>query len=183
MKLSPLGPAALREVIAIPADRRGVRYAPQLVERIVAAASTSEGALPLLEFALTELWQYQRGRVIGHEAYGEIGGVLGSIDRHAELPVGKLLGAGISERDIERTLIALISSSGREDIPATRRNCLADELDDTQRRVAEALTRARLLTATRRHEQACYELVHEALISSWQRLHRAAEADGEFLRW
>jgi energy-coupling factor transporter ATP-binding protein EcfA2 len=181
--LSPLGEAALREVIEIPARAREVHYVDHLVDRIITETSTSEGALPLLEFALTELWSHQRRGRLGHEAYHEIGGVLGSLDREGEHAVGQLLGSGVSERDIERTLIALISSSGREDIPATRRSCPADELDGTQRRVAEALTRARLLTATQRNQQACYELAHEALIGSWQRLNRAAEADGEFLRW
>jgi hypothetical protein len=181
--LSPLGKTALREVIETPAKQRGVSYEPHLVDRIVTDTTTSAGALPLLEFALTELWSHQRGGQIGHEAYGELGGVVGSLDRHSERAVEELLGCGASERDIERTLIALISSSSREDIPATRRTCPADELDDTQRRVAEALTRARLLTATDRDHQACYELAHEALIGSWKRLHRTAESDGEFLRW
>ncbi|MDQ3886289.1 MAG: trypsin-like peptidase domain-containing protein [Actinomycetota bacterium] len=181
--LSPLGVTALREVIERPARAREVSYAPHLVDRIVADATTSEGALPLLEFALTELWSHQHRGQLNHEAYHEIGGVLGSLDRQGEHTVEELLDSGVTEPDIERTLIALISSSGREDLPATRRSCPAAELDDTQRRVAEALTRARLLTATRRHEQPCYELAHEALIGSWQRLHRAAEADGEFLRW
>ena len=183
--LSPLGKAALREVIERPAQQRGVSvsYTPHLVNLIVADATTSDGALPLLEFALTALWSHQRGSQIGHEAYGEIGGVVGSLDRHGERAVKELLSCGASERDIERTLIALISSSSREDIPATRRTCPSDELDDTQRRVAEALTRARLLTATDRDQQACYELAHEALIGSWKRLHRTAESDGEFLRW
>ncbi|HEU0128430.1 MAG TPA: hypothetical protein VFQ48_07475, partial [Pseudonocardiaceae bacterium] len=161
--------------------RRVLRTPPGRPDR--ADATTSEGALPLLEFALTELWDHQRRGQIGHEAYGEIGEVRGSIGRCGEHAVQELLGCGVSERDIERTLIALISSSSREDIPATRRTCPADELDAAQCQVAEKLTRARLLTATRRNDQACYELAHEALIDSWQRLRRVAEADGEFLRW
>ncbi|MCA1677145.1 MAG: hypothetical protein LC799_34860, partial [Actinobacteria bacterium] len=182
--LSPLGAAALREVIEIPARRSGgVTFEDHLVDRIVADATTGAGALPLLEFALTKLWERQSGGQIGHKAYGEIGAVAGSLDQHGEDTAGELLDDGISDRDIERTLIALVSSSSREDIPATRRTCPAGELDGIQRRVAEKLTRARLLTATRRDGQACYELAHEALIGSWTRLRRAAETDGEFLRW
>ncbi|MDQ3600527.1 MAG: serine protease, partial [Actinomycetota bacterium] len=115
VKLSPLGSAALQSVVETPADRRGVSYAVHLVDRIVADATTSEGALPLLEFALTELWHHQRRGQIGHEAYGEIGEVRGSVGRCGEHAVQELLGCGVSERDIERTLIALISSSSRED--------------------------------------------------------------------
>ena len=170
-------------MIETPARARDVSYALHLVDRIVADATTSEGALPLLEFALTELWIHQRRREVGHEAYAEIGEVRGSIGRRGEHAVGELLGCGVSKPDIERTLIALISSSSREDTPATRRSCPVDELDDTQRQVAETLTQARLLTATCRDDHACYELAHEVLIGSWKRLHQAAEADGEFLRW
>ncbi len=120
-------------MIETPAQVRDVHYARHLVDQILADVSTSEGALPLLEFALTELWSHQRrGQIdhqiyLDHEAYHEIGGVLGSIDRQGERAVEELLGSDVSERDIERTLVALISSSGREDIPATRRSCPAAE--------------------------------------------------------
>ncbi|MGH3372706.1 MAG: AAA family ATPase, partial [Nocardioidaceae bacterium] len=135
--LSPLGAAALREVIEQPARRSGgVTFEDHLVDRIVVDATTGAGALPLLEFALTTLWDRQSGGRIGHTAYGEIGAVTGSLDQHGEDTAEELLDDGISDRDIERTLIALVSSSSREDIPATRRTCPAGDLDAIQLRVA-----------------------------------------------
>ncbi|MCA1706540.1 MAG: serine protease, partial [Actinobacteria bacterium] len=183
VRLSSLGEAALRKVIEEPAKQHGVSYAPGLIDRIVTDATTSEGALPLLEFALNELWGHQRGRQIGHDGYGEIGQISGSIGRRGEQVVQELLNSGVSERDIERTLIELISSSSREDIRATRRICFANELDDNQQQIAEKLTRAHLLTANYRNDRASYELAHEALISSWKRLRQITEVEGKFLRW
>jgi Novel STAND NTPase 1 len=42
------------------------------------------GALPLMEYALTELFERRDGRVLSLDAYREIGGVSGALGRRAE---------------------------------------------------------------------------------------------------
>src|ERR1700734_2162431 len=56
--LSPMGRARLEQVIEEPASARGVRYQKGLV-RLIADDVGGGYGLPLLEFALTQLWPHQ----------------------------------------------------------------------------------------------------------------------------
>ena len=101
VKLGPMNENELRTAIVEPAQTLGVRFANGLPERLVRDTVTRQtspkqetsgaglaGRLPLLEFALTELWMRQRGGMIGHEAYDDpdagIGGIEGALRQHAE---------------------------------------------------------------------------------------------------
>ena len=55
--VSPLQPDELEQAILGPAERAGVRPAPGLVADIIADAAHQPGALPLVQFALTELFE------------------------------------------------------------------------------------------------------------------------------
>jgi hypothetical protein len=46
--------------------------------------------LPLLEFALTRLWDKQQNRELTHAAYSEIGGVKQALADHAETIYSRL---------------------------------------------------------------------------------------------
>src|SRR5262249_24718122 len=50
-------PAELREAIKRPAFRVGCEAEPGLTERLLADVQRQSGALPLLQFALTEVWK------------------------------------------------------------------------------------------------------------------------------
>ena len=82
---------------------QGARFEPGLVDRILEDVGAEPGALPLLEFALTLLWERQRGGRLTHAAYDEIGRVDGaarvlraracslrSARRSGSVPVGSL---------------------------------------------------------------------------------------------
>ena len=73
--IEPLSRARLPEVIARPAQRAGLEFAPGLVERMV--ETTGGDALPLLAYTLREL--YQRAGADGESAadYEAVGGVVG----------------------------------------------------------------------------------------------------------
>jgi hypothetical protein len=81
--LSPMTQDRLERVITEPARARGVHYQDGLAAMIAADAGGGRG-LPLLEFALTQLWPHQRGREISLSAYQGIGGVPGALSAHAE---------------------------------------------------------------------------------------------------
>ena len=59
--VTPMGPAELERAIDGPAERAGVRFEPGLVAEIVADVADRAGALPLLQYALTELFDGRRG--------------------------------------------------------------------------------------------------------------------------
>jgi Novel STAND NTPase 1/Protein kinase domain len=74
----------LADAIERPARRVGVRFEPGLVSQIVADVRDQPGALPLLQYALTELFANRSGDVLTLEGYLAIGGVIGALGRRAE---------------------------------------------------------------------------------------------------
>jgi energy-coupling factor transporter ATP-binding protein EcfA2 len=58
--VTPLNAGELREAITKPAELVGLKVEPELVQRMIADVQGSPGSLPLLEFALTELWEQWR---------------------------------------------------------------------------------------------------------------------------
>jgi hypothetical protein len=54
------------------------------VSSIVADVNYQPGALPLLQYALTELFEQRQGRLLTREAYQAIGGTVGALAKRAE---------------------------------------------------------------------------------------------------
>ena len=95
-ELTPIGPpvgGALRRALVRPATKCGYRFEDdELVEQMLAEVEGERGALPLLAFAAAQLWE-RRDREAGlltREAYQEIGGVGGSLARHAEATIDRI---------------------------------------------------------------------------------------------
>lgn len=69
LPLARMGPAQLAEVIERPAARVGLRYAPGLVDDILVNLGDARGSLPLLGYALDQLWERRTGRVLDDATY------------------------------------------------------------------------------------------------------------------
>lgn len=69
----------LKQAIEEPAERSGACFETGLVDRILDQVEQQPGSLPLLEYALTELWQQRQENVLTHASYDAIGGVAGAI--------------------------------------------------------------------------------------------------------
>ena len=83
--LGPMRPTELRAAIEGPAHRAGLALDAGLAEVLVATSSGQPGSLPLLEFALTELWRRRKARALSLRTYREdIGGLAGAIAQRAE---------------------------------------------------------------------------------------------------
>jgi energy-coupling factor transporter ATP-binding protein EcfA2 len=72
LKLGPMNREELSSVIKKPADLLGVTFEEGLVERILNDVGNQSGNLPLLEFALTELWNKRTGRQLTNSPYADI---------------------------------------------------------------------------------------------------------------
>jgi hypothetical protein len=55
-----------------------------LAETLLKEVGNEPGNLPLLEFALKQLWERQTDQELTHEAYQDIGGVNQALANHAE---------------------------------------------------------------------------------------------------
>jgi signal transduction histidine kinase len=179
--LSPMSRDRLERVITEPACTKEVRYQDGLAVVIAGDADGGRG-LPLLEFALTQLWPHQRGREISLAAYQLIGGVTGALARHAEQAFADLK-PRFGEDRIRRVMLNLVRSrAGASE--ATRRVVMHDQLGDDWP-IVEELAARRLLVldydAVKGADTA--ELAHEALIQTWPSFAAWVDADADFRRW
>jgi WD40 repeat protein len=184
----PLTPDELEQAIVGPATRAGLAVEPGLVATVVQDVGDQPGILPLLQYALTELFElgsvsgWREGRTLTLTAYRESGGVTGALSRRAEELYSSLEEpAQEAARQLFLRLVTL--GEGTED---TRRRVLRTELSALQTsKVSETLEvlgvldgvidlygQYRLLTfdndpATR---GPTVEVAHEALLREWGRL-------------
>jgi energy-coupling factor transporter ATP-binding protein EcfA2 len=177
----PLSPDELEQAIQKPAERAGAVLEKGLVTTISADVVDQPGALPLLQYALTELFERREGRMLTNQAYQDIGGVLGALGRRAEEVYAGLDQAG---KDAARQIFSRLVTLG-EGAEDTRRRVLRQELDTLSveplqnssqqtpvETVIESFGRTRLLSFD--HDPATrgptVEVAHEALLREWRRL-------------
>jgi formylglycine-generating enzyme required for sulfatase activity len=162
--LPGMGDVGLREAIVSPAAAHGFAFESEaMVDALVNEVKHHGESLPLLSFALAELWSArdEARRVLPEEALARLGGAVGALARHGDLVLATLRE---SERaEARRMLLVLVAAS------ATRVRTTAGALVGTggeEARVAlEALVRGRLVVIG----EAC-ELAHGALARAWPRL-------------
>ncbi len=182
----PLSAEELERAITGPARRVGLHLEESLVTAIVADVNEQPGALPLLQYALTELFERRDGLSISIETYNQIGGTMGALARRAdELLAGLDDNAQEAARQMFVRLVTL--GEGAED---TRRRVLQSELlsigndPDTMSMIIDAFGRYRLLTFD--HDPvtrtATVEVAHEALIREWKKLREWLDSSREDLR-
>jgi WD40 repeat protein/DNA-binding XRE family transcriptional regulator len=121
----PLTPDELELAIAGPAGRAGMVLEPGLVSSIIRDVGEQPGTLPLLQYALTELFERRQGRVLTGAAYQASGGVSGALARRAEELYAGLERAG---REAARQLFLRLITPG-EGAEDTRRRVLRAELE------------------------------------------------------
>ncbi|HYZ97914.1 MAG TPA: extracellular solute-binding protein [Acidimicrobiales bacterium] len=170
--ITPMSPEELERAVDGPAERLGVRFEPGLVAEMVADVSDRPGALPLLQYALAELFDQRRGPIIHLAAYRELGGVSGALIRRAEaLYSGFDHEAQQAARQILLRLVTL--GEGTDDV---RRRALRQELtalgDPAVDVVLDAFGRHRLVSFDRDPvtRGPTVEIAHEALLNEWGRL-------------
>ena len=185
--LGPLGDSALRRALVQPALACGYRFEDEaLVEEMVAEVGQERGALPLLAFAASRLWE-KRDREQGlltREAYAEIGGVAGALAQHAEATLERI---GTHRTPLVRELFRnLVTAHGTRAV--RERGDLLSVFGEAQQNSAEEILRelvnARLLTSyeVREDEQdttRLVEIIHESLLANWPRLVRWQTQDAD----
>ncbi len=180
VKLGPMTRAELGRAIESPAAKKHVVFEAGLVDRILDDVGDEPGNLPLLEFALTLLWEKRAGRRLTHAAYESIGRVEGSLARYADEVYEQL---SISEREMARRVFTQMVRPG-EGTEDTRRLATRDELGEADWALAQRLAAARLVTTGRSPSgQETVEVVHEALIRGWQQLRIWMNSERAFRSW
>ncbi|MDX1437281.1 MAG: BTAD domain-containing putative transcriptional regulator, partial [Anaerolineales bacterium] len=178
--LGPMTREELQDAVEKPAELQGAAFEPGLVARILDDVGQEPGSLPLLEFALTLLWDRLDQGWMTHAAYDEIGRVQGALARYADEVYTDLKP---DEQDqARRAFVQLVQpGQGTEDTRrvARRENLVGVEWGLVQRLADERL----VVTSIDAAGDETVEVVHEALIRGWGQLRDWMEADRAFRGW
>ena len=174
----------LERAIVNPAHQAGVTFEPGLVATIIEDVNYRPGALPLLQFALTELFDQRDGRLLTSQAYADIGGAGGALARRAEELYQEQDDSGKEMvRQMFLRLVTIGEPTGNDAVDGfvlgeTRRRVpRAVLLSTTSERhhlddIIDTYTDYRLLTVDHDHaaRHPTVELAHEAIFQAWDRL-------------
>ncbi|MDY6805065.1 MAG: hypothetical protein SXA11_14835 [Cyanobacteriota bacterium] len=178
--LAPMNRQELEEAIIKPAKMLDVELEAGLSDRILEAVGEEPGNLPLLQFALAQLWEKQSRGKLTHVAYDEIGGVEQALVKYADEEYNKL---EEQERErVRRAFIQLVSpGEGTQD---TRRLATAAEVGVENWDLIKRLADSRLVvTGSNETGEETVEVIHEALIREWGTLGEWIEGSREFRTW
>uniref|UniRef100_A0A8J7A9C3 Caspase family protein n=1 Tax=Desmonostoc muscorum LEGE 12446 TaxID=1828758 RepID=A0A8J7A9C3_DESMC len=203
--MPPLTGVDLKDTIAEPAKLQGHSVEERLVLKILEDVKQEPGFLPLLEFALTKLWE-KRDRnkhQLTLEEYEKLGGLTGALNLHAEKVyhyqdyqkesptpersqqekewIGRiflrLVRTGEGEKDTrQRQAKATLLNIAGDD--SKQRQQLSKLLDGEA-----GLVKGRLLVTGKDEKgEAWIDLAHEALIEGWQQFAQWRQKDRDLRR-
>jgi DNA-binding SARP family transcriptional activator/tRNA A-37 threonylcarbamoyl transferase component Bud32 len=178
--VTPMAADELERAIVDPARSIGVSFEAGLVADIVAEVHDQPGALPLMQYLLTELFDTRNAGLMEIETYRQIGGVTGSLARRADDICAR---SSETDQDAIRRLFSRLITPG-EGTADTRRRVLLCELSVIPEPVIERYGAARLLTFDRdsASREPTVEVAHEALIREWPTLRAWVDDDRDALR-
>ncbi|MBN1658595.1 MAG: hypothetical protein JXA93_09355, partial [Anaerolineae bacterium] len=185
----PMSRDEMRTAVEQPAFGSGGAFEAGLVDRILDDVEGQPGSLPLVQFALTELWARATSQgLLTHAAYEAIGQVEGAIARRAEAVYETLDAQGHAA--VVRGVFMRLAHYGAGMEGTRRRAALPDLATPGMpavevERVVDALAGARLVVTGQDTlaGSATVEVSHEALIRGWGRLRTWLDADRAFGLW
>jgi WD40 repeat protein len=177
--LEPPNEIQLGQMIRMPATAAGLEFekndktGEQLEDFLRDAAVKNPAALPLLEFALEELYR-QRDKETGLlklDVYHDLGGVEGALAKRAEESFQSA--SEPAKQSFDFVFRQLVTVSTGEGEPAVRRRARKADVESIAggHDLVERLTSDRLLVADRTEDgEIVIGLAHEAMLASWGRL-------------
>ena len=209
--LGQMNEQEIKSVIELTDDHRTekiVRLEDGLTDTILNDVKQEPGNLPLLEFALTQLWEENQGGILTHQAYQKIGGVRKALANHADAIYHNLdekekkqlqqifvrlarLGEkrDVAEEEKRQTQQSFVATDTRQ--LATRSEIGTDNWSLVQKLAAvdpdipnnEKKLRLLVTGWDEKTGEPTVEVVHEALIREWERLQKWIDDDRTFLTW
>jgi len=181
--VEPLSASELKAAITKPAQHHGVTFEPGLMTAMVEDVLNQPGALPLLQYALWQLWETciittSTQPLLTWQEYRQIGGVGGALDSRAT----SLYNSFISDADrnfVQRLFIELVELGEENKVTRRRfkRDALADmaDSDEQVQKVLKELTKHRLIVVKTHKKgednfETYVEVAHEALLTKWKLL-------------
>jgi eukaryotic-like serine/threonine-protein kinase len=190
--LTPPDRDGLRDALIQPAQMAGYQFeSPSMIESMLDHLEHTPGALPLLQFAASQLWEMRDRdrRLLTADSYQRIGGIAGALASHADTVLAECTPR--EQTLVRGVFLRLVTAERtRAVVPIAELYELSPDPGEVHR-VLERLVRARLLvgqtvTSDRGGTSAggTVEIVHESLIHSWPLLRRwldETQEDAAFL--
>ena len=188
--LQPPNEIQLGQMIRMPATAAGLEFeknertGERLDDLVRDAAVKNPGALPLLEFALEELYEQrdQEQGLLTLDAYRKLGGVEGALAKRAE---DSFQNASKAARDsFDLVFRQLVTIGTAETDLALRRRARKRDIENKPgaQELIERLVEDRLLLIDRVQDgTVIVTLAHEAILIHWPRLQRWIQENRAFL--
>jgi WD40 repeat protein len=169
----------LIRTVVEPARQAGYELSDaELAPEMADAVAGRPGALALLSFTASQLWELRDRRFhqLTRRAYEAMGGVGGALGQHAERTIAAL---GAEERRLVREAFRhLVTAEG------TRAQLSITELGQvlaspSANAVIDKLVAARLLVIAEHEDGARVEIIHEALLAAWPRVQEWLREDAD----
>jgi hypothetical protein len=177
-QVSPLTPEELARAIAIPAIHAGLRIDPHLIQQIISEMGSEPGALPLLQFTLERLFDYEKTRhgvaALTLDGYLALGGLNRSLETYAD---GAFATLNPHEQALTRSVFAALIVPGKKRQEDTGRTVDFEQLVPENASLLEVealvnrLADARLLITQERTAR----LPHEKMLEAWPWLAKLAD--------
>lgn len=170
----------LRDAIVQPAEMAGFSFESEtIIEEMLDHLATTQGALPLLQFAASKLWESRdtQKKMLTLDSYRSLGGIAGALATHADRVLSEMTK---STQALARAVFLRLVTPER-----TRAIVSLEEISELSKNTEELkhlidqLVRARLLTVQTSGGSATVEIVHESLVHSWPTLKRWLDETGE----
>jgi hypothetical protein len=187
--LGPMTRDELRDAIVRPAEQLepAVTLEPGLAGTILDDVERRPVSLPLLQFALREMWGRLKTPLMTRSNYDAIGGVEGAVAKRAQAIFEEA-----TKKETDTTSVAVFRQlftrlvtlgEGAED---TRRIVAREELGRQEWALAQKLAdedNRLVVTAATTPGQETVEVAHEALIRGWPALIEWVNRDRAFISW
>jgi WD40 repeat protein len=187
VQIGAMQPHELVSAIAQPALRVGLKIDPDLIAQIINDMEGEPGALPLMQFALKDLFdaQQEKGGMIALTLndYLQRGGIRKALERHADQTFGEL---GAEEQELARSIFTGLIEVGRG-TQDTRRTAIFDELVPANaaspeiQAIIRKLADARLITTDEVGGKDTVTISHEKLIDAWPWLKKLVNENREVI--
>ncbi len=180
MLLGPMNRQELSLAIERPAQKQHVEFEAGLLSRLLDDVGQSPGNLPMLEFALTLLWERQFDGKLTHAAYDAIGQIKGAVARHADMVYADI--QTDEQKRLRWIFMQMVQpGEGTED---TRRLATRAEFRPADWEMIQRLADSRLVVTNRNLSgEDTVEVVHETLIQNWQLLQAWMKENRIFRSW
>jgi len=191
VSVTPMSAAELETAILEPARLVNLTVEPELVRQIIQDVANEPASLPLMQYALTELWKQRSDNQLKLSPYIQLGGVSGTLQKRATAVYEQL---PPDQQQTAKHIFLALTQLGDETAD-TRKRVLkqnlttprysTEQIDAVVKRLADEnliVTSELVGKGTDQTRLAVVDVAHEALIRHWPLLRQWLEVDRDYLR-